>query len=405
VISVGDALQLLAEETHPLDPVEVPLDRCQGLVLAEAIAADRDLPPTDRSAMDGFAVRAEDILQEGQKLDVVGELRAGRPVGDLHVGRGQAVRIMTGAIVPPGADAVVMVERTTELDHRRRVGIDERPRKGQHIRRRAEDLPRGEVAVGPGAPIHAPEIAALASVGQVDVRVHRAPVVHVLSTGDEVVEPGRAAADHQVRNSNAYALLAQLADLGVAGRYLGIAGDERGVLEDWLDRGLSGDLLLVTGGVSVGDYDLVGDALAAAGMRRLFHKVAVKPGKPILAGRADDCLVFGLPGNPVSTYTAFAVFVAPALRRMQGYRRWENQRLPAVLAEPLRARRGRETYHLARLTGRSEGLTASPVAHAGSGDVFALARANGFIVTPESGASLAAGAGVSALLWKDFDLR
>ncbi len=162
---------------------------------------------------------------------------------------------------------------------------------------------------------------------------------------------------------------------------------------------------MVTGGVSAGDYDLVGQALAASGMKRLFHKVAVKPGKPILAGRTDDCLVFGLPGNPVSTYTAFAVFVAPALRRMQGYRHWKNQSLPAVLAEPLRTRPGRETYHLARLALTSEGLTASPVAHAGSGDVLALARANGFLVTPESGASLAAGATVSAFPWKDFDLR
>ena len=405
MISVRDALLLLEGETRALDPVEVPLDRCQGLVLAEAVAADRDLPPTDRSAMDGFAVRAEDIPQDGQELAVIGELRAGQAVGDLRVGAGQAARIMTGASVPPGADTVVMVERTTELDERRRIRIDERPEKGQHIRRRAEDLPFGEVAVSPGAPIHAPEIAALASVGHTNVRVHRAPVVHVLSTGDEVVEPGHDAADHQVRNSNAYALLAQLADLGVAGRYLGIAGDERGVLEDRLDRGLAGDLLLVTGGVSVGEYDFVGEALAAAGMQQLFHKVAVKPGKPILAGRANDCLVFGLPGNPVSAYTAFAVFVAPALRRMQGYRHWKNERLPAVLAEPLRTRPGRETYHLARLTVRSDGLTAIPVTHAGSGDVFALARANGFLVTPESGASLAAGATVPAFLWKDFDLR
>jgi molybdopterin molybdotransferase len=405
VISVRDALQLLEGAAHALDPVEVPLDACQGLVLAEAVAADRDLPPTDRSAMDGFAVRAEDIPQDGQELEVIGELRAGQAVGDLRVGAGQAARIMTGASVPPGADTVVMVERTTELDERRRVRIDERPGKGQHIRRRAEELRLGEVAVSPGAPIHAPEIAALASVGHTSVRVHRTPVVHVLSTGDEVVEPGRDAADHQVRNSNGYALLAQLADLGVAGRYLGIAGDERGVLEDRLDRGLAGDLLLVTGGVSVGDYDFVREALAAAGMQRLFHGVAVKPGKPILAGRTNDCLVFGLPGNPVSTYTAFAVFVAPALRRMQGYRHWKNERLPAVLAEPLRTRPGRETYHLARLTVRSEGLTAVPVTHAGSGDVFALARANGFLVTPESGASLAAGATVPAFLWKDFDLR
>ncbi len=405
MISVREALELLEQQAQALDSVEVPLERCQGLVLAETVAADRDLPPTDRSAMDGFAVRAEDLLRDGQELEVVGELRAGQAPGDLRVGAGQAARIMTGSVVPPGADTVVMVERTTELEARRRVRIDERPRSGQHIRRRGEELRRGAVALSAGAPIHAPEIAALASVGHTRVRVHRTPVVHVLSTGDEVVEPDCAVADYQVRNSNAYALLAQLADLGIAGHYLGIAGDDRGVLEDRLERGFSGDLLLVTGGVSAGDYDLVGAVLAAAGMRQLFHRVAVKPGKPILAGRIKNCLVIGLPGNPVSTYTAFAVFVAPTLRRMQGYRRWKNRALPAVLAEPLRARPGRETYHLARLTLGCEGLTASRVAQRGSGDVLSLARGNGFLVTPESGASLAAGSTVPAFLWKDFDLR
>ncbi len=405
MISVAEALRLIVEQTRSLDTVEVSIDACRGLVLAQSVAADRDFPPTDRSAMDGFALRAEDVRREGRELQVIGELRAGQPLGDLRIGAGQAARIMTGAIVPPGADAVVMVERTAELDGRQRVRIDESPRAGQHIRLRAEDRKRGEPVLSPGVPLHAPELAALASVGRTTVRVHRAPVVHLLSTGDEIVEPDRSVADHQVRNSNAYALQAQLRDVGIEGKYLGIAGDERGVLEDRLERGFAGDVLLITGGVSVGQYDLVGQALAAAGMQPLFHKVAVKPGKPILAGRRGECLVFGLPGNPVSTYTAFAVFVAPALRRLLGYRLWENQRLPAVLARPLRARAGRETYHPARIDVTCDGLTANPVSSTGSGDVLALCGANGFVVTPETGASLTAGAAIEALLWKDFDLR
>ena len=164
-------------------------------------------------------------------------------------------------------------------------------------------------------------------------------------------------------------------------------------------------MLLITGGVSAGRYDLVADSLAGAGMRQLFHKVEVKPGKPILAGRRRDCLIFGLPGNPISTFATFAVFVAPSLRRMQGYTHWRNRRFPATLAAPLRARRGRETYHLARIEPGGSGLTARRVTAGGSGDVLALTRANGFIVTPTQGADYAPGATVSVLVWRGFESR
>ena len=405
MISVEEALGLLAAETGPLKVIELPLSGARGFVLAERVVADRDFPPTDRSAMDGFAVRAADLSRRGERLEIVGEIRAGQPVGRLRVGPGQAARIMTGSIVPPGADAVVKVEHCEERSDERRVRIDDEPRPGQHIRRRGEDLERGRAAMEPGSPVHAAEIAALASVGQTTVRVHRPPVVHVLSTGDEIVEPDRTPEGHQVRNSSSWALLAQLAELGIEGLDLGIAGDERGELDRLLRRGLEADLLLITGGVSAGKYDLVGEALAAAGMRMLFHKVTIKPGKPLLAGRRDDCLVVGLPGNPVSTFTSFAVFVAPTLRRMLGYRRWENRPALATLAAPLRAPGKRESYHLAYLEWGGEGLTARPVSNTGSGDVLALARANGFIVTPVGGASHAPGATLPVLLWKDADFR
>jgi molybdopterin molybdotransferase len=405
MMSVEEALRLLAGATAPLKVIELPLDRARGCVLAETVVADRDFPPTDRAAMDGFAVRSADLAHCGEGLEVAGEVRAGQPLGDLRVGPGQAVRIMTGSILPPGADAVVMVERTREQDGGVRVQVDDEPRPGQHVRRRGEDLARGRAVIEPGAPIHAAEIAALASVGHTSIRVHRTPVVHVLTTGDEIVEPDRVPGDHQVRNSNARALLAQLQELGIEGLNLGVAVDEREELDRVLRRGLEADVLLITGGVSAGKYDLVGEALEAAGMRKLFHKVAVKPGKPLLAGRRGDCLVLGLPGNPVSTFTSFILFVAPALRRLLGYRRWENRRRLAVLAEPLRERGERETYHLARLAWGPEGLTATPVSSPGSGDVLALARANGFVVTPAGGASHAAGATVPALSWPDADFR
>ena len=405
MIEVDEAKKLILEEAPVLDVIEVDLAEATGRVLAEDVAADRDFPPTDRSAMDGFAIRAGDVLQPGHALALAGEIRAGEPVGEVRVEPGSCVRIMTGAIVPQGADAVVMVELPEEDRESGTVKIQGEPQRGQHIRRRGEDVQAGERILQRGAVIHAPEIATLTSVGKTRVQVHRPPIVHVLSTGDEVVEPEGTPSEHQVRNSNGWTLLAQLGELGLEGRYLGIARDTRRELEQAVRKGLAGDLLLITGGVSVGEHDLVGEVLATAGMRLIFHKVAIRPGKPMLVGRRDHCLVVGLPGNPVSTFTDFAVFVAPALRRMMGYARWGNLELSAVLAERLKRKPGRITYHLARVSLEEGSFTAFPVRTMGSGDVVSMSRANAFVVTPGGPHALEAGTEVPTLLWRDFYLR
>lgn len=405
MIHPDEALRLLTDAASPGQPVEVSLDACYRLVLAEAVAADRDFPPTDRSAMDGFAVRAEDASGERAVLSITGEVRAGRPADGVSVGPGEAVRIFTGAVVPAGADSVVMVEDTETDASAGTVKIGRRVRPGQHVRHRASDLREGEIILEPGVPIHAAEMAALASVGSTRVHIHRPPTVGVLSTGDEVIEPDRTPEPHQVRNSNAGSLLAQLREVGLWGVYMGNAGDSTRELADRLEQGLRGDVLLISGGVSVGEYDLVGQALEQAGVELLFHKVAVKPGKPILAGRREGCLVVGLPGNPVSALTGFAVFVAPALRKMMGYRRWQNREVRVTLDRPLSCRPGRTIYHLARVTwtdGRYEG---HPVSTTGSGDVLSMARANGFLVSPEQGGEFGPGDELPALLWSDADYR
>jgi len=405
MIDLDRARELLFREADALDTEEIPLDQAYGRVLRDAVPADRDFPPTDRSAMDGFAVRAADLGSGERMLDVVGESRAGGPSETLRVESGQAVRIMTGGVVPPGADAVVMVENTRSEESRDRVTVNDRPEAGQHIRHRGQDLKRGEAALQPGVPIYAPEIAALSSVGALRLLVSRKPVVSVLATGDEIVEADRTPLPHQLRNSNSPALLAQLRELEVEGRYLGIAGDDHGDLRRRIRQGLAGDCLLISGGVSVGEYDLVGEVLAEEGLRLFFHKVAIKPGKPILAGRCGDCLVLGLPGNPVSTYVGFVLFVAPVLRRMLGYKRWDNVELTATLEEPLRAKPGRMTFHLARLRASAGVLLTASAGSRGSGDVLSMIRANGLVVTPAAGANLPAGATVPALLWRDFHLR
>lgn len=405
MIELDRARELLFGEADALDTEEIPLDQAYGRVLRRAVPADRDFPPTDRSAMDGFAVQAGDLGEDERVLEVVGESRAGGPSEGLRVESGQAARIMTGGVVPPGADAVVMVEKTHSNDSRDRVTVNDRPEPGQHIRHRGQDLKRGESALQPGVPIHAPEIAALSSVGALRLLVSRKPAVSVLATGDEIVEPDRTPLPHQLRNSNSPALLAQLRELELEGRYLGIAGDDREDLRRRIRQGLAGDCLLISGGVSVGEYDLVGEVLAEEGLRLFFHKVAIKPGKPILAGRCGDCLVLGLPGNPVSTYVGFVLFVAPLLRRMLGYKQWDNAELTATLEAPLRAKAGRMTFHLARLRASAGLLLATGAGSRGSGDVLSMIRANGLVVTPAAGADLPAGATVPALLWRDFHLR
>jgi molybdopterin molybdotransferase len=405
VIEVQQARQLLLRESRPREVVEVGLAQARGHVLAQEVRAETDFPPTDRSAMDGFALRAADVVQVPRVVHCVGELRAGWPVGDLRVGAGTAVRVFTGAVVPPGADSVVMIEKTRPGPAEREVEILELPRPGQHVRCRGDDARRGQQILPAGVLIQAAEVAALAALGRTRVQVHRAPLVHVLSTGDELVEPGKVPEPHEVRNSNGPGLLAQLQQLGISGIDLGIAPDEPEPLRAALERGLAGDLLLVTGGVSVGAYDLVGSALARLGFQVLFHGVAMRPGKPALAGRRGRCLVIGLPGNPVSAFTAFAVLVAPALRSMLGLRRADDLEVRATLTAPLAAKPGRTTFHLARVDWVGDRWLARPTGSGSSGDVLSLVRANAYLVTSADGPTLEAGEQVQAVLWPESQLR
>jgi molybdopterin molybdotransferase len=315
------------------------------------------------------------------------------------VATGEAVRIFTGGVIPRGADAVVMVESTEEDRDAPPVLVKERLELGQHVRRQGEDLRAGETVIEAGQVVRAAEIAALAAVGRASVSIVRRPRVSVLSTGDEVVEVEASPAAHQVRNSNARMLLAQLGAIGVEARYLGIARDDRAVLDAMIAVGLSGDVLLLTGGVSVGEYDLVGPALIAAGCQVLFHNVAMRPGKPIFAAHRGGCLVLGLPGNPVSAFTSFHVFVAPALKKLMGHPAPETVALRATLVAPLRRKPGRLTYHLAHLRWHEGQPLVVPVTSASSGDVLSLVRANAFIVAPGDAHAIPAGESVDVLPW------
>lgn len=399
MLAPGEALRILLDAVRPLPDEEVAIEEALHRVLAEAVVADRDFPPTDRSAMDGFALRAADAAGGDAVLRVTGELPAGSPAEGLTVREGEAVRIFTGAVIPSGADAVVMVEMTREDRERGSVRVLEPARAGQHVRRRGEDRAAGDQVLAAGDVLGPGAIAALAAVGRDRIRVARRARVGILSTGSEIVDVRRTPQAHEVRNSNAPMLRAQLLSLGIAADDLGIVADAAALIDAAMAKGAAADCLVLSGGVSVGDYDLVGAAVRRAGYEILFHNVAMRPGKPILAARRDGRLLLGLPGNPLSAFTGFQVFVAPALRRMLGHRTPVAPTLRATLLEAIRLRPGRWAYPLARLEWRDGEPVAMPVRSASSGDVLSLSRANAFIVVPASAGSIEAGRPVEVMPW------
>lgn len=388
MLSVAEARQIILDQVRPLPPASAPLDAAAlGLVLAEEVVSDLDLPPFDKALMDGYAIRAADLAEGRRTFTVIEEVTAGQ-TPRLPVGPGQATRIMTGAPMPEGADAVVMVERS-RLDGERVYLEDRPPRPGQNVLGRARELRRGERVLGPGAVLRPQEFGVLTSVGRVSVRVHPAPTVAVLPTGDEIVEPDQAPGPGQIRNSNAYMLLAQATRAGGRARLVGIARDRLDSLRPLMQIGLESDVLVLSGGVSAGKLDLVPGVLAELGVRAHFHKVAMKPGKPMYFGSFDrpgrpPAYVFGLPGNPVSSLVCFELFVRPALRRLAGHADPGPAVVQAALLEDFPYRADRPTYHPARLLPPSEktGWQVKPVPWFGSADLRGVLAANAFVVFP-----------------------
>jgi molybdenum cofactor synthesis domain-containing protein len=378
VVSVEEARAIVLAEVPTLASEDVGLADALSRVLAEDVAADRDLPPFDRAAMDGYALRAADVVRAPVALEVVGELRAG-DAKDLVVGAGQAVRIMTGAPVPRGATAVQQVEKTQPLDEFR-VTVLASVLEGHNLAPRGSEVKAGATVLARGRSLDPAAIGVLATVGRARVEVARRPVVAVLVTGDEIVAVAETPGPTRIRNSNGPALAAAARQAGALVRDLGVVPDDKDAIAAALRRGLEADVLVVSGGVSAGDYDLVEPALLELGARLLVTKVAVKPGAPLVVARCGETLVFGLPGNPVSAQVTFELFARPALLKMQGAAVLSRPRLEAELAAPVRNRSGRRSYLPARLRHEGGRLLARPLRSAGSGDLVAHARANALVV-------------------------
>lgn len=373
-------------------------------LLAEDILAPEDIPPFDRSAMDGYAFRASDAAEKPAQLELVGEIRAGGGTPGA-IQPGQAMAIMTGAPVPKGADAVQKIEETSLSGDRRSVTILKSVKIGANIRHSGSESRAGDRVLEAGRFLGPSEMAVLAMCGVQRLKVRSMPSVAIVSTGDELVGVDETPGPGQIRNSNAWSLMGQVQTLGLEAEFLGIARDNREELERFLIEGLKRDVLIMTGGVSVGEYDFVKEVFTAAGLEILFDKVAMKPGKPTVFARKGDRLVFGLPGNPVSAFVAFELFIRPALARLYGMKGPGQMKVRGVLTAEVNQSAGRTTYLPARVTVAGDSFGIEPLAWKGSGDVVGFARADAMLVVPPDRARIACGETAEAILMADYHLR
>ena len=393
MIPVPEAIRIVLEQTHCLEPETITLTSARGRVLAEDVIADTDLPPFDRALMDGYAVRAEDTTDAPVRLRIVGEAAAGRGWrGTLEAG--EAVRIMTGAPVPTGADSVQQVEVTRELDDGAAVEIDKQTQAGQFITARATEIKRGEIVLRAGTTINAAMMAALASFGYAQVRVGARPRVAVLATGTELVAVDERPGPDQIRDSNTYSLLAYAEAAGAVVEHLPFAGDDPDLLQRLIaEAAARNDALILSGGVSMGVYDFTKTALGALGAEVFFERVSLRPGKPTVFARLGHTLVFGLPGNPVSVSVTFNLFARTALRAMQGAQDAALVAEQAVLSRAVKGALERASYLPARLRTDDQGrLIAEPLRWGGSSDFVAFTQATALVIIAAGVQTVDAGA-------------
>ena len=396
-ITPDQARERIRAAVRPLDDAEtVPLAAALDRVLARDRTAAIDVPGAANSAMDGYAVRGADLPAAETALELIGEAYAGRPFAGA-VGPGQCVRIMTGAVMPAGADTVVVQERARARDDGR-IGIGAGERPGQNVRAAGEDIAAGSVLLPRGRRLGPAELGLLASVGAAEIEVVRRPRAAFFATGDELRAVGEALAPGALYNSNSHTLGAMLRRLGVDGEDLGIVRDDpAATAAAFRAAAARADVVLTSGGVSVGAADHVRDALEELGEIR-FWKVAVKPGRPLAFGRLGGAWFFGLPGNPVSVMVTFCQFVRPALLRLAGESGPPPLELRATAREPLRKRPGRVEYQRGILRADGDGaLSVTPAGAQGSGILSSMSRANCFIVLPLESGRVAAGAAVTVV--------
>jgi molybdopterin molybdotransferase len=408
VLTFEEARSVVEREAalvHGGETQSVGLLAAAGRVLAEQIVADRDLPPFPRSTRDGYAVRSEDLSRLPATLDVIGEIKAGEKAENIpaQVGRGQAVAIMTGAPVPSGADAVVMVEYTEQAGNR--VEVSRSVAGGENVVPAGAEARAGRTLIDRGTRLNEAASALAASVGKSSVQVYARPRIAVLTTGDEIVAVDKTPGPTQIRNSNSYSLAVQIQNAGGEPVLLPIAPDEPNALRRLIEQGLESDLLLMTGGVSMGRYDLVEQVLSELKAEFFFTGAKIQPGRPVVFGKCGAAnhgirttYFYGLPGNPVSTMVTFELFARPMLEALAGMTPRKLAFVHAKLKSEIRVKMGLKRFLPAMLSGEFENSQVELVAWQGSGDVAATARANCYIVIAPDCERILAGEFVPVML-------
>ena len=403
LMSFADArrvAELRAAELAPVEPEFSSLLDAVGLALAEDLLADRDFPPFPRATRDGFAVRAQDVQVVPADLRCVALLKAGADPSDIKMDVGEAVEIMTGAAVPSGSDAVVMVEYTERAGDA--VTVKRPVMARDNLVPAGAEGKQGDVVVARGTRVHHAVVAAAAALGRAEVAVYRRPHVAVLATGDELVDINLPPGPYEIRNSNSSSLAAQVYEAGGDAIILPVARDESAELALMLRKGLEADLLLLTGGVSMGKYDLVEEVLSSLGAEFFFTGVAIQPGKPVVFGRVSlngkVTPFFGLPGNPVSTMVTFQLFVRPVLDALGGAIATPLPFARAVLKEPLATKTGLTRFLPGRLGGAPDSPDVQLIRWQGSGDLMSMVKSNCYIVVPPDRMQLNSGEMVTVLL-------
>ena len=395
-LRVSEAQRVILDSITRRDVESVRLERSLSRVLGEDIRANRDLPPYDVSAMDGFAVRSADVARVPVTLQIIEDIKAG-DMPTWVVQAGQCARIMTGAPVPQGADAVIRVEATQEVTAGC-VQIVYAAGAGNDIRPQGESMRNGDVLLKTGTEITPGVIGVLATAKAAQLAVVSRPSVAILSTGNELEAMADPVDPNKIPESNAYALMAQVQALGIEPVLLGIARDDPVELERYLRLGLQYDVLLVSGGTSVGVHDYVRPTIEKLGVEMKFWRVAIRPGHPLAFGVTNTSAVFGLPGNPVSSMVCFEEFVVPALRHMMGHRRLYRRTVTAKLAHPVESSPGRTVFIRVQLTGDGAGYVASSTGTQSSGVLLSMARADALLVVPAGSNGLAVGEDVTVQL-------
>ena len=399
MISVAEAIQIVRQETAALPGEQVELPHALGRILAQDIVADSDLPPFDRSQMDGYAVRADDVKYAPVRLRIAGESAAGRG-WHQQLEEGQAVRIMTGAPVPAGADSVQQVELTHELKDGTVVELLESVETGKSIVKRGAEIKAGEVVSSAGTTITPAIMAVLAAFGYANVEVFRRPRVGVLATGTELVAVDQKPGQDQIRDSNNYSIGAYAQLTGATIERLPLTGDESSLLRRQLaDAAERCDVIVTSGGVSMGVYDVTKSALKELEAELFFERVALRPGKPTVFARLPNgTLVFGLPGNPVSVSVTFNLFARTALLAMQGAAEPALKQETALLARAVKGTADRESYLPAQVTTNDDGqVVAFPLKWGGSSDFVAFAVATALVIVPAGAKSIEAGSLVNVV--------